>query len=102
MHTNVGISADVCICVTLKKAEQKLSLQKSFTVQNEIRKTIATIQDLEWSGVPTNRKKRNNLASSVKSVQIRSFFWSVFSHIRAEYEKIRTRKNSVFGHFSRS
>ena len=31
----------------------------------------------------------------VKSVQIRSFFWSVFS-------SIRTRKNSVFGHFSRS
>ena len=30
----------------------------------------------------------------VKSVQIRSFFWS-------EYRKIRTRKNSVFGHFSR-
>ena len=31
----------------------------------------------------------------VKSVQIRSFFWSVFSHIRA-------RKNSVFWHFSHS
>ena len=31
----------------------------------------------------------------VKSVQIRSFFWS-------EYRKIRTRKNSVSGHFSRS
>ena len=31
----------------------------------------------------------------VKSVPIRSFFWS-------ECEKIRTRKNSVFGHFSRS
>ena len=31
----------------------------------------------------------------VKRVQIRSFFWSVFC-------RIRTRKNSVFGHFSRS
>ena len=31
----------------------------------------------------------------VKSVQIRSFFWSVFFCIR-------TRKNSLFGHFSRS
>ena len=30
----------------------------------------------------------------VKSVQIGSFFWS-------EYRKIRTRKNSFFGHFSR-
>ena len=38
----------------------------------------------------------------VKSVQIRSFFWSVFSCIRTEYRKILTRKNSVFGHLSRS
>ena len=29
-------------------------------------------------------------------------FWSVFSHIQSEYGKIRTRKNSVFGHFSQS
>ena len=35
----------------------------------------------------------------VKSVQIPSFFWSVFPRIRTEYGKIRTRKNSVFGHF---
>ena len=37
--------------------------------------------------------------------QIRSFFWSVFSRIRTEYGEIwsiRTRKNSLFGHFSRS
>ena len=32
----------------------------------------------------------------VKSVQI----WSVFSCIWTEYTKTRTRKNSVFGHFS--
>ena len=48
----------------------------------------------------------------VKSVQIRSFFWSAFSRIWAEYcinlciqskcGKIRTRKNSVSGQFSRS
>ena len=30
------------------------------------------------------------------------FLWSVFSCIKSEYRKIRTRKNSVFGHFSRS
>ena len=36
----------------------------------------------------------------VKSVQIRSFFWSVFSCIRTVYRKMRTRKNSVYGHFS--
>ena len=33
--------------------------------------------------------------NDARSVQIRSFFWSVFSCIR-------TGKNSVFGHFSRS
>ena len=38
----------------------------------------------------------------VKSNQIRRFFLSVFSCIRTECGKIWTRKNSVFGHFSRS
>ena len=40
------------------------------------------------------------LKHCVKSVQIQSFFWSVFFCIRTEYRKIWTRKNSVFGHFS--
>ena len=38
----------------------------------------------------------------VESVRIRSFFWSVFSCIQSEYRKIKARKNSVYGHFSRS
>ena len=50
----------------------------------------------------------------VKSLQIRIYLWSVFSciwteygeiwslRIQSEYWKIRTRNNSVFGHFSRS
>ena len=38
----------------------------------------------------------------LKSVQIWSFFWSVFSHIHTEYREIRTRKNCVFGHFPRT
>ena len=33
----------------------------------------------------------------VKNVQIRSFFWSVFSYIQSKYMKTRTRKKSVFG-----
>ena len=37
-----------------------------------------------------------------ETVQIRSFFRSVFSRIWDEYGKIQNRKNSVFGHFSRS
>ena len=40
------------------------------------------------------------LKHCVKSVQIQSFFWSVFFCIRTEYRKIWTRKNSAFGHFS--
>ena len=36
----------------------------------------------------------------VKSAQIRSFSWSVFSYIQSKYGKIRTRKNSISGHFS--
>ena len=72
--------------------------------------------------------KRNNFLSSktsssclhqdkhyVKSIQIRSFsgpyfpafglnieIYGVNLRIQSEYRKIRTRKNSVFGHFSRS
>ena len=38
----------------------------------------------------------------VKSVQIRSYLWSVFSCIQSKYRKIRTRNNSAFGHFSHS
>ena len=36
----------------------------------------------------------------IKSVRTRIFFWSVFYRFRFEYGKIRTRKNSVFGHYS--
>ena len=35
----------------------------------------------------------------VKSVQIRCFFWSVFSCIQSEYRKIRTRKTSYMDTF---
>ena len=38
----------------------------------------------------------------MKSVQMRSYFWSLFSCIRTEYRKIETKNNSVFGLFSRS
>ena len=46
--------------------------------------------------------KNSTNSHCVKSVQIRCYFWSVFSGIWTEYRKIRTRNNSVFGHFSRS
>ena len=44
----------------------------------------------------------NSVRHCMKSVQVRSYFWSVFSCIRTKYRKIRTRKNSVFAQFSRS
>ena len=37
----------------------------------------------------------------MKSVQMRSFFWSVFSRIRSEYGMMRARGSPVFGDFSR-
>ena len=45
---------------------------------------------------------RHFLENCVKSVQIQSYFWSVFSCIRTEYRKIWSKNKSVFGHFSRS
>ena len=47
-------------------------------------------------------KTNKTIGQCVKSVQIRSYFWSVFSCIQSEYRKIRIRNNSVFGHFLRS
>ena len=53
---------------------------------------FALVQDIE--------DIKNYKLHCVKSVQIWSYFWSVFSCIRAEYKKIWTRKISVFWHFS--
>ena len=35
----------------------------------------------------------------IKNVQIRSFFWSLFSWVQTEYRKIRTRKTSYLDTF---
>ena len=60
----------------------------------------------------TNTFTPKGKSHCMKSVQIRSYFWSVFScilteygeiaslRIQSEYRKIRTRNNYVFGHFS--
>ena len=63
-------------------------------------------------GVFSNSLKLVHGFRCVKSVKIRSFFCSVFSHnwtecgeiwsIQSKSGRIRTRRNSVFGHFSRS
>ena len=61
---------------------------------------------------PTFNRVHSRMHVFYHFVQIRSSFWSVFSCTRAEYGdllsiqteygKTRTRKSSVFGHFSRS
>ena len=38
----------------------------------------------------------------MKSVQIRRFFWSLFSCIQSKYRKLRSSKNSVYENFSSS
>ena len=43
--------------------------------------------------------KKCKYIDSVKSVQIWSYFWTVFSCISTEYRNLRTRNNSVFGQF---
>ena len=47
----------------------------------------------EVSGLPplaAVNEVDNNLTHCVKSIQIQSFFWSVFSRIRTEYGEIRS------------
>ena len=75
-------------CSFLVKLQKITKVLKYFILQN-----IQIVKAFHW----------------VKSVQIRSFFCSVFSLIRTEYGEIRsysvrmrTRKNFVFRHFSRN
>ena len=44
----------------------------------------------------------NIIGSRLKESKYGVFFWSIFSRVWTEYGKIRTRKNSIFGHFSLS
>ena len=45
-------------------------------------------------------KEKQNKKELVKTIG--SFFWFVFCYIQSKYRKIWTRKNSIFGQFSRS
>ena len=62
-----------------------------------------TINNISWSICSILRyhsgQRKMWSRHGVKSVQILNFFWSVFSCIWTEYMKIRTKNNSVFGHF---
>ena len=72
----------------------------NFSVYDEILpsgipRTLQNINDRIFQWIIYFAKSR--YLHCVKSVQIRSFFWSRFSCIQSEYRKIRTTKNSVFG-----
>ena len=98
------VFGEFCVC----NFWQKQSIMWS-NCQKSVRKKI----DAEWQSSARFTFLRNRV-HCVKCVQIRSFFWSVFSRIRTEYGEIvslriqseyrkkRTRKYSIFGYFSRS
>ena len=73
-------------------------LTLKYGLQTQMRKRIST----EMKAQVLHENDRGEYFHCVKSVQIRSYFWSVFSCIRTGYRKLRTRNNSVFGHFSRT
>ena len=62
---------------------------------------FCTVMMFIWS-IKWNSHKESLAIHCIKSVEIRSYFCYIFFCIWTEYRKIRTRKNFVFGHFSRS
>ena len=63
--------------------------------------------EIDWQNL--SKYGEMNSKHCVKSVQIRSFFWSVFSRIGTEYVSVFSLnlgkygpETSVFGHFSRN
>ena len=64
----------------------------------ELKNDIKTDQEFRWwiwNQMARSRNGNRRTKHCLKSVQIRSFLW-------CKYRKIRTRKNSVFWHISRS
>ena len=85
-----------------------------------IRFPTLILEDIYWFYSKKEWEKKSNSSTysndhCVKSVQIRNYFWSLFSCTRTEYGDLRSRslysvriqenadqKYSVFGHFLRS
>ena len=101
LHITKMLTMNACKTAP-KRAIQKTAEATGYLVGNKIAEKITRIAS---KGTLKDRH-------CVKCVQIRSFFWFVFSgiwtengvslRIQSEFGKIRTRKNSAFGHFSRS
>ena len=68
-----------------------IKIQKSKNLVLEVTKGNSG----EYSGL-----RKNTLREKIPKYRV--FFWSFFSRIQSKCVKIRTRKNSVFGHSSRS
>ena len=80
--------------------EQKIDFN-SWSIQNLLCTKTAVFEDI------SKLKIKNVWANEfskycVKSVQVQVFFWSLFTHIQSICGKIRARKNSVVGEFSRN
>ena len=79
-------------------SKKNLSLNSFFFSKTQ--QTKRDFLSFQWLRVTETTYCVTENTYCVKVVQIRSLFWSVFSCIRTEYRKKRTKKNSVFGHFS--
>ena len=88
------LNSDFMTCLKKKKILRTLTCMYRERCQQRIERLL---HDCKCNMIIISR-----VFHCVKSVQVRSFFWSVFSSIRTEHRKMRTRKDSVFGHFSRS
>ena len=66
-----------------------IKIQKSKNLVLEVTKGNSG----EYSGL-----RKNTLREKIPKYRV--FFWSFFSRIQSKCVKIRTRKNSVFGHFT--
>ena len=78
------------------------TFKQHITFGNKITVKLQQCGSSDFTNCKGLKKAWNYNNHWVKSVQIRIFFWSIFPCIRTEYRKTRARKNSVFGHFSRS
>ena len=85
------------------------SFQKNYFLENLKIYFSENLNACSFSGSRETRWKKIFIFVSflcnehcMKSVKIRSFFWSVFSCIQSEFRKIQTRKKSIFRHFWRS
>ena len=102
----VNIVNDYFCCIIFIPRENSNSKKTQFLCSNSCfsatRETKSLYITLIIFFSSLNIKNYSKHTHCVKCVQIRSFFWSVFSRIQSEWGKTRPRKNSVLGHFSSS